>query len=48
METLLGVRHISRKGYYMLSFDLQVEIYALGINPADRNYFTVDVREQLY
>jgi hypothetical protein len=48
METLLGVRHLTRKGDYMFSFDLQDGFYALGINPADRNYFTVIVRGQLY
>ena len=48
METLLGVKHLTRKGDYMFSFDLQDGFYALGINPADRNYFTVNVRGQLY
>jgi hypothetical protein len=28
----------------MFIFDLQDELYALGINPADRDYFTVNVR----
>eukprot|EP00873_Tetraselmis_striata_P009405 jgi/Tetstr1/429669/TSEL_019566.t1 len=50
METLLGVRHlITKKGDYMFSFfDLQDGFYALGIAEADRDYFTVDVRGQLY
>jgi hypothetical protein len=48
METLLGVRHLTRKGGCMFSFDLQDGFYALGINPSDRDYFTVDVLGQLY
>eukprot|EP00873_Tetraselmis_striata_P011019 jgi/Tetstr1/431283/TSEL_020978.t1 len=32
----------------MFSFDLQDGFYALGIAEADRDYFTVDVRGQLY
>eukprot|EP00873_Tetraselmis_striata_P010132 jgi/Tetstr1/430396/TSEL_020206.t1 len=45
METLLGVRHLTKKGDYMFSFDLQDGFYALGIAEADRDYFTVDVRD---
>eukprot|EP00873_Tetraselmis_striata_P036117 jgi/Tetstr1/456381/TSEL_043115.t1 len=41
IETLLGVRHLTKKGDYMFSFD---GFYALGIAEADRDYFTVDVR----
>jgi hypothetical protein len=48
METPLGVKHLTRKRHYMFSFDLQDRFYALGINPADRDYFTVNVRGQLY
>eukprot|EP00873_Tetraselmis_striata_P001952 jgi/Tetstr1/422216/TSEL_013068.t1 len=48
METLLGVRHLIKKGDYMFSLDLQDGFYALGIAEADRDYFTVDVRGQLY
>jgi hypothetical protein len=48
METLLGIRHLTRKRDYMFSFDLQHGLYALGINPSDRDYFTVNVRGQLY
>eukprot|EP00873_Tetraselmis_striata_P018203 jgi/Tetstr1/438467/TSEL_027022.t1 len=48
MEALLGVRHLTKKGDYMFSFDLQDGFYALGIAEADRDYFTVDVRGQLY
>jgi hypothetical protein len=47
METLLGVRHIIRKGDYMFGFDLQNGFYAPGINPAVRDYFTVNVRGEL-
>eukprot|EP00873_Tetraselmis_striata_P025854 jgi/Tetstr1/446118/TSEL_033718.t1 len=48
METLLGVRHQTKKGDYMFSFNLQDGFYALGIAEADRDYFIVDVRGQLY
>eukprot|EP00873_Tetraselmis_striata_P019579 jgi/Tetstr1/439843/TSEL_028254.t1 len=48
METLLGVRPLTKKGDYMFSFDLQDGFYALGIAEVDRDYFTVDVRGQLY
>jgi hypothetical protein len=33
MESLLGVRHLTRKGKYMFSFDLKDMFYALGIVP---------------
>jgi hypothetical protein len=33
METILGVRHLTRKGAYMFSFDLQDGFNAMGINP---------------
>eukprot|EP00873_Tetraselmis_striata_P001731 jgi/Tetstr1/421995/TSEL_001239.t1 len=46
METLLGVRHLTKKDDYMFSFDLQDGFYALGIAEADRDYFTVDVRAE--
>jgi hypothetical protein len=48
METLLGVRHLTRKVDYVFIFVLHDGFYAHGINPADRNYFTVNVRGQLY
>eukprot|EP00873_Tetraselmis_striata_P011874 jgi/Tetstr1/432138/TSEL_021595.t1 len=48
IETLLGVRHLTKKGNYIFSFDLQDGFYALGIAEADRDYFTVDVQGQLY
>eukprot|EP00873_Tetraselmis_striata_P014953 jgi/Tetstr1/435217/TSEL_024136.t1 len=47
METLLGVRHLTKKGDYMFSFDLQDGFYAPGIVEADRDYFTVDVQGPL-
>jgi hypothetical protein len=31
METLLEVRHLTRKGDYMFSFDLEDGFYAMGI-----------------
>jgi hypothetical protein len=48
MEKILGVGNLTRKGNYMFSFDLQDGFYALGINPTDQNYITVNVHEQLY
>ena len=48
MESLLGVRHLTRKGDYMFSFDLKDGFYALGIAEDHRDYFTVNVRGQLY
>eukprot|EP00873_Tetraselmis_striata_P021227 jgi/Tetstr1/441491/TSEL_029722.t1 len=47
-ETLMGVRHLTAKGDYMFSLDLQHGFYALGIAPSDRNYFTVNIRGTLY
>jgi hypothetical protein len=38
METLLGVKHLTRKGDYMFSFDMHDGFYAIGINPTARNY----------
>jgi hypothetical protein len=46
MEMLMGVKHLTRKGDYMSSFDMQYGFYALGINAPDRDYFTVKVRGQ--
>eukprot|EP00873_Tetraselmis_striata_P038096 jgi/Tetstr1/458360/TSEL_044799.t1 len=48
METLMGVRHLTAKGDYMFSFDLQDGFYALGIAPSDRDYFMVNIRGTLY
>jgi hypothetical protein len=48
METLLGVTNLTRKADYMFRFDLQDGLYARGINPTDRDYFTVNVCGQLY
>eukprot|EP00873_Tetraselmis_striata_P034942 jgi/Tetstr1/455206/TSEL_042055.t1 len=45
----MGVRHLTAKGDYMVSFDLQDGFYALGIAPSDRDYFTVvNIRATLY
>jgi hypothetical protein len=44
METLMWVRHLTRKGDYIFSYDLEDGAYALGVNPTDRDYFTVNVR----
>jgi hypothetical protein len=48
MESLLGVRHLTRKGNYMFSFDLKDEFYALGIVPEQIDFLTVNVRGQRY
>eukprot|EP00873_Tetraselmis_striata_P002827 jgi/Tetstr1/423091/TSEL_013862.t1 len=37
METLLGVRHLTGKGDYVFSVDLQDGFYALGIAETDRD-----------
>jgi hypothetical protein len=48
MESMLGVRHLTRKGDYMFSFDLKDGFYALGIVPELRDFLTINVRGQLY
>jgi hypothetical protein len=48
MEYVLGVRHLTRKGDYMFSFDLKDGLYTLGIVPKQRDFLTIDVRGQLY
>eukprot|EP00873_Tetraselmis_striata_P024722 jgi/Tetstr1/444986/TSEL_032795.t1 len=48
LETLMGVRYLTKLGDYMFSFDLQDGFYALGIAPSDREYFTVKNRGELY
>lgn len=48
METLKHLRHIARKGDYWISFDLKDGFYALAIAPEDRQYFTVNIRGQLF
>eukprot|EP00873_Tetraselmis_striata_P003159 jgi/Tetstr1/423423/TSEL_014104.t1 len=44
----MGDGHLTGKGDYMFSFDLQDGFYALGIEPSDRDYFTVNIRGTLY
>jgi hypothetical protein len=44
MESLLGVRHLTRKGDYMFRFDLKDGFYAVGIVPKQRDFLTVHVR----
>jgi hypothetical protein len=44
MESLLGVRHLTRKGDYMFSFDMKDDFYALGIVREQRDFLTVNVR----
>eukprot|EP00873_Tetraselmis_striata_P015897 jgi/Tetstr1/436161/TSEL_025007.t1 len=48
METLMGVRHLTAKGDYMFSFDMQDGFYALGIAPSDRDHFTANIRGTLH
>jgi hypothetical protein len=48
MKSLIGVRHLTRKGDYMFSFDDKDGFYALGIVPEQRDFLTVNVRGQLY
>jgi hypothetical protein len=48
METRLGVRHLTRRGDYIFSFDLHDGFYALAIAPEFRDYFTVKLRNHLY
>jgi hypothetical protein len=48
METLLGVKHVTRKGDVMYNFDLKDGFYALGINQVNRGCFRVNVRGQPY
>jgi hypothetical protein len=44
MGTLLGVKHLTTKGDYMLNIVMQDGFYTLGINLMYRDYFTVNVR----
>jgi hypothetical protein len=48
MKTLLSVRHLTRRGDYVLSFDMHDGLYAMGIAPCFREDFTVNVRGQLH
>jgi hypothetical protein len=48
METLLGVKHLTRNGDYIFSLALHDGFYALGINLTALDRFTVNVRGQLY
>ena len=47
-ETLRRVRRLARRNDYMLSLDLEDGFYAVGVAREDRDYFTVDVRGQLW
>eukprot|EP00873_Tetraselmis_striata_P014116 jgi/Tetstr1/434380/TSEL_023481.t1 len=44
----MGLRHLTKKGDYMFSFDLKDGFYAQGIAEADRDYLTVGIRGTLY
>jgi 5-hydroxyisourate hydrolase-like protein (transthyretin family) len=48
IESPLVVRHITRKGVYMLSFNLNNGFYAMEIIPEESNFVIVNVRGQLY
>jgi hypothetical protein len=45
---LFGVRHLTLRGAYMLSFDMHDGFYALGIAQEFRDYFIVNVRGKIY
>jgi len=47
-ETLKRMRNNSKQGNYMFSFDRADGYYTLGITSSDRDYFTVNVRGQLW
>jgi hypothetical protein len=48
MKSLQGVRHLTRRGDCMFSFDLKDGFYALGIVPEQREFLIVNLRGQLY
>jgi hypothetical protein len=48
IETLIRVRHLTRRGNEIPSFDLKDGFYAFGIAPEFRDYATVNVRDLLY
>jgi hypothetical protein len=48
MESMLGVRHLTRKGDNMFSFGLKDGFYASAIIPEQRDFLTLNVRGQLY
>jgi hypothetical protein len=48
MESMLGARHLTRKGDYMFSFYMNNGLCALGIVPKQHNFLIVNVRGQLY
>lgn len=47
-ETMKLVTNLSREGDRMVSFDPADGHYTLGINEADRDFFTLDCRGTLY
>eukprot|EP00873_Tetraselmis_striata_P011933 jgi/Tetstr1/432197/TSEL_021653.t1 len=47
-ETLKHLKNLTRKGGWLVSFDLTDGYYTLGIIEADRDFFTVDYRGTLY
>ena len=47
-ETLRKLRHLAHRNDWCYSLDLQDGYYAVGIHLADRDYFTVNIRGQLY
>ena len=47
-ETLKHLRHLSRPGDYFVSLDLADGYYTLGIREADRDFFTVNYRGELW
>jgi hypothetical protein len=47
-KTLPWVKHLTKKGNCMFNLNLYNGFDAMGINQEDRDYFTVNVRGQLY
>jgi hypothetical protein len=47
-ETLKQLRHLSRPGDYIVSFELTDGYYTLGIREEDRDYFAVNYRGALW
>ena len=47
-EGLKRLRNLGRRGDYMISADMLDGFYALGIREEYRDYFTVDIRGELY
>jgi hypothetical protein len=47
-ETLKHLRHMSRPGDYLVSLDLADGYYTLGIREANRDFFTINYKGELW